>query len=189
MGMHLKIVSLSLSLAASSALILQVPASELAKPPATARHFVIQSTGGKHGDSWTWVAGDGTRMGRESFNLRGQVFELDAAGKAGADGMPAALTIRGTTPQGDAGETFTVGSGTARWKSPIDAGSAEYAVPAFYLAQGGPIEITAWFVDALLARPDKTMKLLPGGTARAARLVDLDVGEGAAKQTITLWSL
>ena len=28
----------------------QVPAAQLAKPPADARHFTIESTGGKHGD-------------------------------------------------------------------------------------------------------------------------------------------
>src|SRR5689334_12401200 len=119
----------------SSAVLAQTPASELAKPPATARHFVIQSTGGKHGDSWSWIAADGARMGRESMNLRGQVFELESSGKAGSDNMPAALTIRGVTPQGDAAETLTIGGGTARWKSPIDAGDANYSAPAFYLAQ------------------------------------------------------
>src|SRR5215467_5070940 len=86
----------------------QVPTSELAKPPAATRHLVIQSTGGKHGDSWIWVAADGTRMGRESLNLRGQVFEIDSSGKCGSDGMPSAVTIRGFTPQGDAGESFTI---------------------------------------------------------------------------------
>lgn len=28
--------------------------ADLAKHPANSRHFVIQSTGGKHGDSWIW---------------------------------------------------------------------------------------------------------------------------------------
>src|SRR6188474_2456785 len=98
---------------ASSVVLAQVPASELAKPPANARHFVIQSTGGKHGDSWSWVTTDGTRMGRESMNLRGQVFELDSSGKAGADGLPSAIAIRGVTPTGDAAETFTINGGTA----------------------------------------------------------------------------
>ena len=28
-------------------------------------------------------------MGRESLNLRGQVFEIDSSANAGADGMPA----------------------------------------------------------------------------------------------------
>src|SRR5436309_11987008 len=148
------LVSVCLMAAVASALA-QVPEAELAKPPANARHFLIQSTGGKHGDSWSWLAADGARMGRESMNLRGQVFELDSRGNAGADGLPSAITIRGVTPQGDAAETFTISGGTAGWKSPIDAGTASYSVPAFYVSQGGPIDMTAWFLETLLARPDK----------------------------------
>src|SRR5215471_10244323 len=148
-------------IAAVATAFAQVPAADLAKPPADARHLIIHSTGGKHGDSWIWVTPDGTRMGRESMNLRGQVFELDSNGTAGADGMPATLTIRGVTPAGDAAETFSISSGTASWKSPVDSGSAPYSGPAFYLSQGGPIETTAWFVEALLAAPDHSLDLLP----------------------------
>ncbi len=123
------------------------------------------------------------------MNLRGQVFELDSSSKAGPDGMPSMITIRGVTPQGDAGETFTIAGGEARWKSPIDGGAEKYSTPAFYVSQGGPIETTAWFLEALLARPDKTLSLLPGGKAQAARLSELEVGSGAARQTITLWAV
>src|SRR4051794_29509067 len=105
--MHIKIALLWLTMIVSSAGLAQVPASELATPPANARHFIIQSTGGKHGDSWSWITADGTRMGRESMNLRGQIFELDSNGKAGPDGLPSAIIVRGATPQGDAGETFS----------------------------------------------------------------------------------
>ena len=185
--MQRTLVSVWLTAAVASVLA-QVPTAELAKPPATARHF-IESTGGKHGDSWSWVAPDGTRMGRESMNLRGQVFELDSSGIAGADGMPSTIAIRGITPQGDAAETFTISRGTADWKSPIDAGAATYSVPAFYVSQGGPIDTTAWFLETLLARPDKSLELLPGGKARAAKLADLKVGTGAAAQVITLWTV
>jgi imidazolonepropionase-like amidohydrolase len=190
--MHRILLSVSLALAILLAsVVAQVPVRELAKPPANARHFVIQSTGGKHGDSWTWVAADGTRMARESMNLRGQVFELDSSGTAGADGLPSRLTIRGVTPQGDAGETFTVTAGSARWKSPVDSGSASYSAsaPAFYVSQGGPIDTTAWFLEALLARPDKSLDLLPAGKAHATRLVDFQVGTETKQQTITLWSI
>jgi imidazolonepropionase-like amidohydrolase len=186
--MHRMVMSVWLTAAVASAFA-QVPAADLARPPSSARHFIIQSTGGKHGDSWSWVAPDGTRMARESMNLRGQVFELDSSGKAGTDGMPATLAIRGVTPQGDAAETFTVSGGTAAWKSPIDAGTAAYSTPAFYVSQGGPIDTTAWFLEALLARPDKSLDLLPGGKAHAAKLVDLKVGAGATAQTIALWSV
>ena len=187
--MHRSLVSLWLTAVVSSAVLAQVPASELAKPPQNARHFVIESTGGKHGDSWIWVTADGTRGGRESMNLRGQVFEVDSSGTPGPDGMPSTIAIRGVTPQGDAAETFTISDGSARWKSPIDAGSAHYSAPAFYVSQGGPIETTAWFLEALLARPDKTLNLLPGGTAHAARLTDLEVGDASARRTITLWEV
>jgi len=174
----------------TTALVLaQVPASELARPPANAKHFLIQSTGGKHGDSYIWVTADGTRMGRESLNLRGQVFEVDSSGQSGADGMPSAVTIRGVTPQGDAGETFAISNREARWKSPIDSGASAYSAPAFYVSQGGPIETTAWFLETLLASPDKTLALLPGGKAQATRLAGLEVGSGAARQTITLWAV
>jgi len=187
--MQRALVSVAVTLAVASAVLAQTPTAELAKPPANARHFVIQSTGGRHGESWRWVTADGTRMGRESMNLRGQVFELDSSGTAGADGQPSAVTIRGVTPHGDAGETFTVSAGTARWKSPIDAGTAPYAGPAFYVSQGGPIDTMAWLLEALLAVPDKTLNLLPGGKARAERLTDLTVGTGAAARSVTLWAV
>jgi imidazolonepropionase-like amidohydrolase len=103
--------------------------------------------------------------------------------------LPSAVTIRGVTPQGDAGETFTVSERQARWKSPIDSGTSNYSAPAFYVSQGGPIETTAWFLETLLARPDKTLNLLPGGKAQAARLADLEIGSGATRQTITLWAV
>ena len=64
-------------LSVSGVLLGQVPKDQLAKPPADAHHYVIESTGGKHGDSWMWGGPDGAYMGRESMNLRGQVWELD----------------------------------------------------------------------------------------------------------------
>src|SRR5205814_9126205 len=73
----------------------QTPVADLAKPPADAEHLIISSTGGKHGDSWIWRTPDGTWMGRESMNLRGQVFETDSATKFGADSLPASITVRG----------------------------------------------------------------------------------------------
>ena len=167
----------------------QAPVADLTKPPATAQHFIIQSTGGKHGDSWMWTAANGNRLGRESMNLRGQVFELDLDGKTGSDGMPSMVVIRGVTPSGDAAETFAISAGAARWKSPIDAGTSNYSAPAFYVSQGGPMAATAWFIDTLLAKPNKTLDLLPGGRAHAEKLTDLEVGAGPTKRAITLWSV
>ena len=176
-------------IALSTFSLAQTPTADLAKPPANARHYIIQSTAGKHGDSWAWSTADGTRMSRESLNLRGQVFEQDASGKAGADGMISSLTIRGVTPQGDAGETFTLADGKANWKSPVDAGSAAYKSPAFYVSLGGPIDTVAWLLERLLASPDKSLALLPGGRARAEKLTTITIGEGATKKEVTAWAI
>jgi len=167
----------------------QVPKDQLAKPPANATHYIIQSTGSKHGDSYRWTTADGTAMARESLLLRGQVFEQDSATKSGKDGMPASIIIRGYTPTGDSAETFTIGDGKASWKSPIDAGSAAYTAPAFYATQGGPIDNTALFLERLLAAPGHRLKLLPGGEARAEKLTTLTVGKGANAKEITAWSV
>lgn len=172
-----------------SATLAQVPPSDLAKPPATAQQYTIVSTAGPHGESWRWTTPDGTRMSRESMNLRGQVFELDAAGTAGTDGMPARLTVRGVTPTGDAGESFALANGRATWKSPVDSGSAAYAAPRFYVSFGGPIDMAAWLIERLVVAPNQTLDLLPAGQARAEKLTTLDVGEGAARRTITAWAV
>lgn len=178
---------LIIAAALSTSALAQTPTAELAKPPAGARHFVIQSTGGKHGDSYSWVSADGTRMGRESMNLRGQVFELDSAVKPGRDGMPMTVVVRGVTPSGDAAETFDIGGGKARWKSQVDSGAGAYAAPAYYTAFNGPFDVTAGLLERLLAAPGRELALLPGGKARAEQLTTLEVGEGARRQTITLW--
>lgn len=44
-------------------------------------------------------------------------------------------------------------------------------------------------LEALLARPDKTLNLLAGGKAHTEKLTDLVVGAGSAKRTIALWSV
>jgi imidazolonepropionase-like amidohydrolase len=168
----------------------QVPLGDLYSPPPGARHLVIESTGGKHGDSWSWVAADGTRMARESLNVRGLISDTDSSATAGHDGLPVAVTIRGFNPSGDVGETFRVAGGTAAWHSPVDDGKTRQFGRAFYLAQGGPMDLTAWLVERLLASPGRALDLLPQGRVHAERLTSLVVGENTpARQTVTLWSI
>ena len=49
--------------------------------------------------------------------------------------------------------------------------------------------MTAWLVERLVAAPNRTLNLLPGGQARAEQLTTLEVGEGTTRQTITAWSV
>ncbi len=183
------IATLLATILSTAAALAQTSVADLAKPPSDAAHLIISSTGGKHGESWIWRTPDGTVMGRESMNLRGQVFELDSAETTGADGMPKSIIVRGFTPTGDAAEKFAVSDGQAKWKSPIDAGAAAYSTPAFYVAFGGPTQLNAQFVERLLASPDKSMPLLPGGKAKAEKLTSLEIGEGTKKRTVTAWAI
>ncbi len=185
--MRIAIALIALLLAGAAAA--QTPVADLAKPPADARQFTIMSTAGKHGQSLRWTAPDGARLGRESLLLRGQAFETDSVARLGADGMLSAARVRGVTPNGDAAESFAVAGGKASWKSPVDAGGAPYASPAMYIAFGGPVDLAADAFEGLLAAPGHSLALLPGGRARAEPLATLEVGDGAARKTVTAWAI
>lgn len=166
----------------------QVPADQLAKPPSNAQVFTILSTAGTNGKAYIWTADDGSRMSRESILLRGQVWEVDQKVELGKDGMPIKLVVRGVTPQGDAAETFQADGGKATWKSPVDAGGTSYTSAAFYVAQGGTGSGGAQLlIETLLASADKSLPLWPGGRARAERLTETTLGQGAAKKAVTAW--
>jgi imidazolonepropionase-like amidohydrolase len=183
------LVATALLFVGSAAWADPVPKDQLAKPPPGAERFIILSTSGTNGQALIWTAPDGTEMSRESILLRGQVWEVDQAVKPGADGMPASFVVRGVTPSGDAGETFAVSGGQASWKSQIDAGAAPYA-KAFYVPAGGTFAAAnKLLIEALLAQPDHSMALLPGGAAHAEKLTTLSVGEGAAKKTVVAWAI
>jgi imidazolonepropionase-like amidohydrolase len=168
----------------------QLPVDQLAKPPSEAQSFTILSTAGTNGKAFLWTGDDGSQMSRESVLLRGQVWELDERVELGGDGMPSLLVVRGVTPQGDAAETFQVSGRKATWKSPVDAGGSAYTSPAFYVTQGGTFSASfQLLIEALLASPNKSLPLLPSGRARAERLTEVVVGQGAAKKVVTAWAV
>ncbi len=47
----------------------------------------------------------------------------------------------------------------------------------------------AWFLERMLAAPDKSLALLPCGRVKAEKLTSVEVGAGGAKQTVTAWAL
>jgi imidazolonepropionase-like amidohydrolase len=169
------ILAALLSACATTALAEPTPKEQLLVPPADATHFVVVSTAGKHGDEYVWKTADGRLAFRESILLRGLIFETDETLRAGADGMPAEVFIRGVTPTGDAAESFAISDGKASWTSPVDKGDAAYASPAYYLPQGGPFLGTAPEIDALLSAGNAGMALLPSGKATFERVTSLDV--------------
>src|SRR5579859_56155 len=183
-------ISLLVFLIVSVRVQAQVPVDKLAQPPANAQLFTILSTAGTHGNAAIWTAADGSLMSRESFNLRGQVFDMDQSARLGADGMLSSFTVRGITPTGDAAETFAIQNGVAHWKSPVDRGSDPYNNPAFYVAEGGTDSgCMQLLLEALLSHPARSMKLLPGGTAKADRLAETTVGQGSQRKMVIAWAI
>jgi imidazolonepropionase-like amidohydrolase len=181
--------ALSMLAACAASWAAPTPVDELARPPADAERFTVLSTAGKHGESTRWVSAEGVRMGRESILLRGQVFEVDSAARLGRDGMLESVSVRGFTPNGDAAESFAIKNGQAEWKSPVDAAGAPYGSAAEYVAFGGPIDLTADLIEALIAAPGRTLELLPGGHARAELLTTASIGEGAKARTVTAYAI
>jgi hypothetical protein len=168
----MKVIALA-ALFIAAAAAAQTPAADLYVPPATARHFLIVSTAGTHGESTRWVTPGGVHMGRESLLLRGQASELDSTSHLGADKMLDRVAIRGFTPNGDAAETFSIAGAKATWKSPVDGATEPYASPKEYLAFGGTLDVLALAMEALVAAPDSSLAMLPGGTGACAAFDDL----------------
>jgi imidazolonepropionase-like amidohydrolase len=185
----MRVLGTAIALALAAAAGAQVPADQLAKPPADATQFTIMSTAGQHGSIAVWTAADGTLMGRLHLVLRGQVWDEDEAIKVGGDGTIAGYELRGSSPNGDVAETFAVAGGMATWKSQIDHGSSPYSAPAYYLPAGFSIRASDLPVEKLVANPGSEVVLLPGGKARLEKLTTLAVGQGAAQQTVTAWAL
>ncbi|MBL8546997.1 MAG: amidohydrolase family protein [Hyphomonadaceae bacterium] len=160
----------------------------LARAPASAETWAIISTAGRHGTSQRWTA-DGVRWSRESILLRGFVTEIDQQMSVGADGAVQSLTIRGVTPSGDAGETFTAANGRYQFRSPVDTGEAALPAGAFYSAFGGTIDSTIAFVDYLRSRPDHTMQLLPSGRAEIVQIATRTVTNGGQSKNLTAYAI
>ena len=180
------LVAALLAASATVAIAEPTPKEQLLVPPSDARHFVVVSTAGKHGDEYVWTMPDGRLAFRESILLRGLTFETDETMRVGTDGMPTDVVIRGVTPSGDAAETFTIANGQATWTSPVDKGSAAYSAAAYYLPQGGPQLNNAPGIDALLAAGRKGLTLLPSGRADFDRVSSLDVDGPQGKKRVDL---
>ena len=167
-----------------------VAEAQLAKPPATgAETWEITSTGGSHGRIVRWTDADGTRWARTSLLLRGFKTEIDQQTRIGADGLPTELRIRGTTPSGDAAESFAVAGDRYTYSSPVDRGEAAVPGRFIYVPYGGMAEPTLLLAELLYRTPGRTLDLAPSGRASLSKLTTLEVSNGSETKTLTAWSI
>lgn len=177
------------SLTASASLLTLAQAQEdaLATAPKDAATWEIVSAGGKHGEEKVWTDKDGVRHARMKIVLRGLTYDVDHATTLDENGVPTSIVIKGVTPSGDAGETFAIEDGVAKWKTPADSGEAPWRDNLIYVSFGGPVDIGSMLVAALLADPDGKLDALPSGAVRISELTTATVTVG--KKTKTLKAL
>lgn len=165
----------------------QTPAAQLAQPPAGAEEWVITSTSASHGRSYRWTTPDGVRHSRENLLLRGFATDIDQELSFGSDGALVSQTVRGSTPAGDAAESFRRSDTGYEFQSPVDDGRGAGA--GYYASFGGTLDSTIGFTDALMRAPDRAMALLPSGRARMERLATLEVTNGRETKTLTAYAI
>lgn len=188
--MHKRLLAAVVALALVTGLAgAQVPKEQLMKPPANAEEFRIISSAGEHGKAWVWTQPDGSIASRQSFLLRGMVTEVDEVITLGANAQPVKIVGRGITPNGDAAETFEIVDGKASWKTPIDAGSTAYDGKSQYTPVGGTWADSKYWTESLYKASNRTLALLPSGTERMVKLVDISVGSGSTAKTVTAWTI
>ncbi|HEX8225880.1 MAG TPA: amidohydrolase family protein [Allosphingosinicella sp.] len=163
--------------------------SELAKPPAGAETLLITSPGGRHGQTMRWTDKDGTRWARESLLLRGFKTEVDQQTRLAPDGTISALTIRGSTPQGSAAESFQMENGRYAFTSPVDKGGSNASPGLFYIAYGGLAEPSILLAEALIKAPGRTLTLAPSGKATLNPLTELNVKHNGQSKRLTAYTL
>ncbi|MDO7842030.1 amidohydrolase family protein [Sphingomonas immobilis] len=173
----------------SSAAVAQTPTSQLLVPPADAETFLIISQAGQHGTTAAWKLPDGTLAYRFSMNLRGQIFEQDETLHIGPNGQPDRVVVRGIDPGGDIAETFDIKDGKAHWKNKIEDATVAYDGKAQYSTYGGPFSALKYSAESLYKASGKTLTLLPGGSAKMVKLVDIPIGSGPTAKTVTSWTI
>lgn len=185
----MKVNKLVAALAAGASLFAVAAAhdGDLATAPKGAAAWEILSAGGKHGEEQVWTDKDGVRHARMKIVLRGLTYDVDHATTLNEKGIPTSIVIRGVTPSGDAGETFTVENGVAKWKSPADSGEAQWRDNLAYISFGGPQDMSSILLAALLADEDGRLDALPGGAVKVSELTTLTVSSG--KKTKNLKAL
>jgi cytosine/adenosine deaminase-related metal-dependent hydrolase len=184
-----KILALIALLVAAPALA-QTPVDQLAKPPADAKVWSITDPGGtRHGQVSLWTDASGTHWSRFSLNLRGFVSEIDEQNRFAADGTLESMIVRGSTPSGDAAETYTAKDGIYSYTSPVDRGTGPVKPNLEYVAFGGTFDSFLFIIDAMLKSPTYSVNLLPSGQGKIEPLTTLDVSNGSDKKTLTAYSL
>jgi len=183
MNRHLPLLLALCAVPAAAGLRAQTPA-----PSDTTRWTIM--LGGRHaGDQRAWTMPDGELRFTSKVNDRGRGAELETHIRLGADGLPAMLHTTGVDYfKNPVDERFDLAGGRATWRSAAEHGDTAVSGPAFFSAMNDASDL-GLLARALLASPDRSLALLPGGRATLERVGDLQVSAGGRTRTVTQYRI
>ena len=162
--------------------------------PATAARYSFLLMGNLAGQEAVWTAADGTSHIFFQFNDRGRGPKTTSILKLDANGVPISETVTGNDYLKSAvNESYSLDTGTARWKNDDEQGEKKISAPAYYVPLNpGPSEY-AILADAALHNGGK-IALLPEGEARAEKKSELDLespgnNNAGRKKHVTLYAV
>src|SRR5712692_2380073 len=163
--------------------------SARAQVPDTVRYTVLMA-GRSAGIEKSWTTTDGSFHYYLEFNDRGRGPALTESMVLGAGGVPMLIESTGHDYyKNSVAERFAMANGQATWQNSAERGSKPVATPAFYLSMDGAVEEQAVLARALLAAPNRTLRLLPDGEASIASVGELTVHTHGESRTVVQYAI
>ena len=117
-------------------------------------------------------------------------YTLDNEMQLDRDGMISSQRLTGTSPFGaPIDESFSMVDGVASWHSAGEQGSLSTDGAAFYVSNESDPESMAALVRAAMQNIDGELELIPSATARVDKLTDIELQDGSAAETVSLYSI
>ena len=117
-------------------------------------------------------------------------YTLDNEKQLDRDGMISSQRLTGTSPFGaPIDESFSMVDGVASWHSAGEQGSLSTDGAAFYVSNEFDPESMAALVRAAMQNIDGELALIPSATARVNKLTDIELQDGSAAETVSLYSI
>jgi hypothetical protein len=160
-----------------------------AEVPATADRYTVLLMGNHAGQQAVWTAPDGQLHIFFQFNDRGRGPQTTSILKLDANGLPIEESVRGNDYlKSRVDESYTLASGTARWKSSIEEGEKKLTVPAVYFSINGAPSELGILAEAALGNAG-TIALLPDGEATIDRVAELNLEIPGRKKNVSLYAI
>jgi imidazolonepropionase-like amidohydrolase len=173
---------------AAASLLAATAVSSAAAQPAAERYAVIVG-GTRVGHLRTDAAGGAVRIDYDYKN-NGRGPTIAETIRVGADGLPTAWTVRGSTTFGSkVDESFALAGAQATWTDSTGKGRAAVREPSLYVAQGASPWAAGLYARALLKDSDRQMAALPGGTLRLEKIGAVEVAGKPGPVRATAYSL